>query len=68
MINPTNTPIKKKVMIPPLSFFILSPCLLSPQNPLNLGTTLNVEIHTNRKARIPFSFQRDKLNRRHQNI
>lgn len=40
----------------------------SPQNPLNLGTTLNVEIHTNRKARIPFSFQRDKLNRRHQNI
>lgn len=25
MINPTNTPIKKNVMIPPLSFSILSP-------------------------------------------
>jgi len=42
--------------------------VFSSQNPLSLGTILNFEIHTNRKNRIRFSFQRDKLNRRHQNI
>lgn len=42
--------------------------VFSSQNPLSLDTILNFEIHTNRKNRIRFSFQRDKLNRRHQNI
>ena len=42
--------------------------VFSSHNPLSLGTILNFEIHTNRKNRIRFSFQRYKLNRRHQNI
>lgn len=42
--------------------------VFSSQNPLSLDTILNFEIHTNRKNQIRFSFQRDKLNRRHQNI
>lgn len=42
--------------------------VFSSQNPLSLDTILNFEIHTNRKNRIRFSFQRDKLNRRHQSI
>ena len=41
--------------------------VFSSQNSLSLDTILNFEIYTNRKNRIRFSFQRDKLNRRHQN-
>ena len=43
MINPTNIPIKKNVMIPPLSFFILSPFVAMILNATWLQTTHQVQ-------------------------